>query len=313
MDQRDIELKGIASQQHALVSTRQAHSLGLNADAIAHRVAAGALEALTPRVLRVRGAQPTAHQALMTLVLDAGRSSALSHTTALAHWGVRGFVLDPSHICRRRDVDDHAVRGAVLHEVRYLPQSEIRVLEGIPVVSPALALLQLAGMRTSLLRIGLAIDAALSDRLVSHRTLCAVDQLMSRQGRRGLTAFRALISERGAGYVPPGSNLEGRFVQILEKAGRRPMERQVHTSDDDGWIGRVDFRDTDLPVVAEVQSERFHRGLLPEARDAERISALRRAGFEVIEVTEEDIFFRQALVVEAVDRARACATARLAA
>ena len=90
------------------------------------------------------------------------------------------------------------------------------------------------------------------------------------------------------------------------------MRRQVEISGEDGWIGRVDFRDHPLPVVVEVQSERFHRGLLVEQRDAERIARLRATGLEVIEITDEDIFFRPSEVLAKVDAARARAAARAA-
>lgn len=309
----DIAVRHHAERQHGLITSRQTRALGMHKRQLAHRTATGSLEWITPRVLRVPGSPPTPQQELLTAVLDAGRHAALSHTTALAHWGVRGFVIEPLHVIRRRDVDDHALERATLHEVRFLPASEVRTLEGIPVVSPSLGLLQLAGTRCTLRRLGAAIDAAWSDRLVTYSTLVAIDRLMSRQGRPGLRAFRALVEERGPGYVPPASNLEGRFAQILERAGRPPMQRQVDTSSEEGWIGRVDFRDRVLPVIAEVQSERFHRGLTAENADHRRLTALRDAGFEVVEVTDADLFHRADAVVEAIDAARARAASRRAA
>jgi hypothetical protein len=261
-------------------------------------------------VLSVGGAPTTSTSVLLERVMDAGEHAALSHTSALAHWGVRGFVADPVHITRRRDLIDHPVPGAVIHEVRFLPADQVRVLEAVPVVSPALALLQLAGMRCSDLKLGLAIDAAWSDRLVSYSTLRAIDQLMSRQGRRGLRRFRQMVEERGSQHVPPASNLEGRFAQLLIDVGRPPMLRQVDVADDSGWIGRVDFRDAELPVIAEVQSERFHSGLVPRAQDRQRIARLQDAGFEVIEVTDTDLFMRPRAVLAAVDAARRRARTR---
>jgi len=241
----------------------------------------------------------------MLRVLDAGGASALSHTSGLAHWGVRGFVPDPFHVVRHRDAGDHPVPGTIVHEVRYLPYRQVRTLDGIPVVAPSLALLQLAGMRTcSDRRLGRAIDAAWSDRLVSYTTLTEIDRLMSRQGRRGLVRFRALVEERGPAYVPPASNLESRFAEILANAGRQPLRRQVDSSGEEGWIGRVDFRDASAPVVVEVQSERFHRGLSAEADDLDRIARLRQSGLQVVEITDLDIFHRPATVLAKVDAAR---------
>jgi very-short-patch-repair endonuclease len=136
---------------------------------------------------------------------------------------------------------------------------------------------------------------------------------MSRQGRRGLSRFREAVEERGPSYVPPASNLERRFEDILVRSGRKPMQRQVDVSGDDGWIGRVDFNDHPLPLIVEVQSARFHQGLTAKQSDRERIARLKAAGKEVLELTDEDIWYRPADVIAGVVAARARAAARAAA
>jgi very-short-patch-repair endonuclease len=307
-----LELLSLAERQHGLASTRQALDL-LGRSTVDHLLDIGELERDRSGVLRVRGSAPTPLQDLMSAVLAAGRHAALAVTTALAHWGVRGFLTEPIHVVRRRDVDDHKVRGVMIHEVRFLPQDEIRTLEGVPVVSPSLALLQLAGTRASDWKLGSAIDAAWTDRLVSFKTLTAIDERMSRQGRRGLTRFREALAARGPAYVPPASNLERRFENILASAGREPMRRQVDVSGDKGWIGRVDFKDERLPVIVEVQSARFHTGLTAEESDQDRIASLQEAGNEVVEVTEDELWHRPDIVLARVDAARAAAKARLVA
>ncbi len=304
----------IAEAQHGLATSRQAHDAGMTSDGLAYATERGRLERLTPTLLRVAGAPATEHQRLLAHVLDAGPRAALSHTSALALWGVRGFVDGPIHVIRHRDEGDRPARGTVLHEVRSLPADAIRTLDSIPVIVPALALLQLAGMPDCRLgRLGRAIDAAWTDRLVSYESLNGWDRRMSKQGRRGLRAFRTLVEERGPAYTPPASNLEARFEAILRDAGRPPMRRQVDTGDGDRWIGRVDFRDHPLPVIVEVQSERFHRGLTAEQDDRDRIAALERAGFEVVPVTDVDVFHHPQSVLDRVDAARARAARRLAA
>jgi very-short-patch-repair endonuclease len=265
-------------------------------------------------VLQLVGAPDLPVHRLLLPVLDAGPGSALAAGAALEHWGVRGFVGERPRIVRLRDHLDHKVRGATIHEVRFLPWSQVRVLEGVPLVSPALALLQLAGQPSVPTgRLERAIDAAWSDRLVSHATLSAVDRLMSRQGRRGLVRFRELVEERGPGFVPPASNLESRFAQVLRDHGRPPMRRQVDTGTDERWVGRVDFRALDCPLIVEVQSERFHRGLLVEEDDRRRLSALADAGFVVAEITDQDLFHDVGAVLEKVDDGRHRALLRRAA
>jgi very-short-patch-repair endonuclease len=75
----------------------------------------------------------------------------------------------------------------------------------------------------------------------------------------------------------------------------------------------VDFLAEDCSLVAEVQSERFHRGLLLEQDDERRLTGLRRGGFEVVEIVEEDLFHAPAKVLAKVDEGRRRALFRRAA
>jgi very-short-patch-repair endonuclease len=303
------DFHNLAERQHGLATTEQLHDIGYDRRQIAHFAESGLVQRWGPRVVRLRGAPDTPLQRLLGHVLDAGPRAALSHSTALAHWGVRGFVAKPVHVVRRRDQGDRPARGTVVHEVRALPDDELRCLEGIPVVSPCLALLQLAGMRdVHPGRVARAVDAAWSDRLVSYRSLDALIARMSQRGRPGLTLLRDLVSERGPNHVPPASNLESRVAQILQSAGLPPMRRQVDSGDGDGWIGRVDFRAERVPLVLEVQSERFHRGLTAEAADRQRLARLASAGFEVVEVTDLEVFHDPQAICDRVATALARAS-----
>jgi hypothetical protein len=314
MNDHDRRVRHLAAQQHGLITAAQARGIGLSSSSLAHRVAMGDLRWLSQRVLAIEGTPDTELQRVLFVALDAGPGSALSHTTALAHWGVRGFLLEPVHVVRHRAQHDHPVPGAHLHEVRFLPRREVRTLEGVPVVSPSLALLQVAGLASvSTSTLARAIDAAWSDRLVSPSSLAAIDAMMSRQGRRGIVRFRQLVEERGPGYIPPASNLEARFASLLDRAGLPRMQRQVDCSSEEGWIGRVDFRDLTEPFVVEIQSERFHRGLTAQRADRDRIERLDRSGLEVLELSDTDLFLRGPQAIARVQEARARAARRRAA
>jgi very-short-patch-repair endonuclease len=297
-------ITAVTERQHGLVTTAQLIGLGVSDHQLQRLLDRGILVRCASRVHRLGGSPPTAAQQLLAAVLAAGPRAALSHTTALAHWGVRGFISDPVHVTRHRDEGDRPVRGTVVHEVRDLPTTEIRVLDDIPVVAPALALLQLAGMRgVHPERVARALDAAWSDRLVSFRSLDALVARMSQRGRAGLQLLRELVQERGPDHVPPASNLEARVAKLLVDAGLPAMRRQVDSGDGAGWIGRVDFRAEARPVILEVQSERFHRSLTSRRDDETRLGALRRAGFEVVEVTDVDVFHRPELLIERLNAA----------
>ena len=132
--------------------------------------------------------------------------------------------------------------------------------------------------------------------------------LQGTDGRQlaGLQALRALLDERGDDYVPPASNIESRLAAVIARAGLPEMRRQVD-SGGEAWVGRVDFRDARLPLIVEIQSERYHTALTDKQADEVRLAALRDAGFEVVEVTENQVWHRPDEVVRLIgDARRAC-------
>jgi len=56
------------------------------------------------------------------------------------------------------------------------------------------------------------------------------------------------------------------------------------------WRGRVDLLADRLPLVVEVQSEKFHTALLDRVADERRRAGLEAAGYTVVEVTEEELW-----------------------
>lgn len=69
---------------------------------------------------------------------------------------------------------------------------------------------------------------------------------------------------------------------------------------DDEWCGRVDFLHPTLPLVAEIQSERYHTSLVDRAADARRRERLEAAGLQVIEIWDVDVFHRPTSVRDAI-------------
>src|SRR4029077_5825924 len=90
---RDLEaaLTRLANRQHGVVGRTQLEGLGLGEDAIRHRQRLGRLHRLH------RGAFAVGHRVLsrqgwwMAAVLASGPEAVLSHQTAAALWGLRGY------------------------------------------------------------------------------------------------------------------------------------------------------------------------------------------------------------------------------
>ena len=292
----------IAERQHGLALVDAVRLAGITREALRHAVRHGDAEQVTARVLRLPGTPRTGHQRVLAAVLDASPGAFACGPTAASLWGIRGYPLGPVHVTRGRGVSGRRTHLAVLHEVKRILPRHVTVLDAIPVVRPERLALELCASEHRP-RAARAVDDMWRRRLLSGRSLRRLVEDASVQGRPGIQALRAVLDERGDDYVPTASNLESRFAAILARAGLPEMRRQVD-SGGDSWVGRVDFRDAWLPLIVEIQSERYHSALTDKQADEARLAALRDAGFEVVEITENQVWHHPDKVVRLVEDAR---------
>lgn len=308
IDDRALEL---SAQQHGLVAAWQMRALGATASEVDRlRRTSPHWTALTRRVLARTGSPATPDRVLMAAVLDASPGAAAALTSAAALWEAPGFRLEPVHVVRHRGVSRRGSPLATVHEVIDLHPHHIKLIRGIPVISPARTVCELAAVIHGD-RLARVLDRFWSRELLDGATFDRTVRELAGRGRKGSTLLRELNEARGPGYRPPDSGQERRFEQILARHGEPPMRRQVDVGDEE-WTGRVDFIDAELPLIAEVQSEQHHSSLVDRAADARRIAKLRAAGFHVIEVWDTQLWHEPDAVVAAVRAARRDVRARLA-
>jgi very-short-patch-repair endonuclease len=292
----------ISRRQHGLVLVEDLHALSLDREAVRHLIRSVRLERVTRRVLRVPGAPVTPRQQVLVGVLDASPGAFAGGTTGASLWGVTGHRLAPVHVACGDGGSSRRSRNAIVHRIAGLSVEHVTVLDGIPIVRPEVVVLQLCGSERRQ-RAASALDSLWRRRLTSGPSLRRTLGQLAGSGRNGVVVLRELLDERGDGYIPPASGLEGRVETILRRAGLPPLRRQVDVGDE-RWIGRVDFRDPHCPLVLEVQSEMYHSALVDRQHDERRLDALRAAGFEVVEVTDVQVWHRPHEVVAAVRSAR---------
>ncbi|MGH8957759.1 MAG: hypothetical protein ACRDVK_03695, partial [Acidimicrobiia bacterium] len=266
----------LAASQHSVVARRQLNAAGVDYQAINRRIATGMLEPATDRVLKLAAVPPTPAQTLMVSVLHVGDDTFVSHTTAAAWWGIAGFRLDQIHVAIERF---HRIGEDKLHKVHHstvIPEWCRKTHLGVPVVSPALAIYQMAGT-ISEHRVARAMDSAWSLRLINGPSIDRLVKRLGRSGRDGTVLMRKLRNERPNDWTPPASNLESRFDEIMAPFGFR-FRRQVDVGEDE-WSGRVDFLADDLPLIVEILSERYHTSLTDQALDEARRTRHTAMGF----------------------------------
>ncbi len=269
-------------------------------------------EVLSRRVLRVCGTPTTDRQRILAGVLDAGCDAVLHGPSTLAWCDLRGYDLSQIHAARTRGRTNRPCALAVTHLLRDLRPHDLTILRGVPSVTPLRAIWAEAGRFSSprryeqgFKRIGRLLDDAHNKRLLTWAALHESLEGLQRSGRAGTRLMRELAHDerRQPGSSPTESKNEDRFHAVLQQAGRPTMQPQVMVGGHE-VIGRADFRDPDLAVVAEVNSLGFHSTPSDQASDERRYAAMVTAGFSVAVVWEGDLWGATASVVATVDEAR---------
>jgi very-short-patch-repair endonuclease len=142
-----------------------------------------------------------------------------------------------------------------------------------------------------------------SRRLLSGPSAKAELADVMHRGRHGTAALRALLDGLPKDYVPPASGIEARFEQIIADHDLPRMRRQVDLGDDERWCGRVDFLAVDVPLVVEIDSEKYHGSLTSTEDDEVRQARLESAGFRVERVKDFEVWHRANAVARRIRRA----------
>jgi very-short-patch-repair endonuclease len=292
------ELCELAASQHSYIRRRDAHDRGFSAKVVRRWIANHEWCAEGSRLLRRAGAPPGKGPDLMRAALDAGIGAVISSPTVAAWWGVPGFDLLRPHVTRPRGITCAVPEFAGhLHEVSDLTTDQVTVLDGVPVVRPERMAFELLAMvpRGRAYR---AIETAWAKGLLSGSSLRATLDELAEHGRTGPVAMREF--------------LEARFAALMAKAGLGVWRRQIDLGATT-WAGRVDFLHDKLPLVVEVQSERYHTALLDRAADAVRKANLEAAGFVVVEVWDTWVWHDRRRVLAEVRAGLFAARGELAA
>ncbi len=202
-------IAGIARRQGGHITTEQLHRLGFSHRGIANQVRRGALIRVHHAVYAVGHLPTNPLDRAQGALLAAGPRSALSHTSAAAHWGIRNIWREPFELIT---AVDRRPSGLIVHRCTSLLRRDIRVIGGLRVTSPA--------------RTALDVAPELSDRRLTravndlrHEHRLRIEQLrdvVARNPRHpGAKRIRELIGDSQPEHTRSG--LEDTFLRLTRR------------------------------------------------------------------------------------------------
>lgn len=297
----------LAERQHGLIDREQALAYGMTTGQVSARLRSRRWEPAARAVYRIPGSVPTWEQQLLAAVLAAGAGAAASRRSAAALWRFPGFRPGPIEITQGRGPSSrYPVRG--LHDSRFLPPHQVRLVGAIPTSSPERTLLDLCGC-THPERAERALDNCLAMEATTVGRVGVMLAETGARGRPGTALLRRLLAVRTADYVPPESELEALLVAVIAAAGLAAPARQASVGGTQAPVGRVDFVYREARLVIEADSRRYHSSWLDVQADHRRDLLLTAAGWRVIRVNWHQLVEEPALFIAALQAILARAAA----
>jgi very-short-patch-repair endonuclease len=232
----------------------------------------------------------------MAACLAWGEGAVVSHRAAAALWGLAGFVAELIELTVPRS--RRRAGPGIIHR-HPLPSSDVTVVEGLPVTTPARTLLDLASVAPRD-KVEEALDDALHRGIVTiaglRRRLAAV----ARPGRPGIATMRALLEARDPAAAVPESVFERRLLRALRAAGLPTPVLQHEIRDGGRLVAVVDFAYPEAKLAIEADGYRWHSGRARWDHDRARRNRLTLLGWRVIHVTWTDLSNRPQHVIAAI-------------
>lgn len=278
---KDRLIAELAALQRGVVARAQLLAMGIGTGAIATRIRRHQLHPLH------RGVYAVGHLSLLPLaretaaVLASGSGSFVSHRSSMVVWHLAPAAHDdPSIDVTVRSSGRGARPGLRVHRSRLIEAGDVRHLRGLPVASPARALIDFAEDASDR-ELERGLHEALARNLVNVRGLLAdADRF---RGRRGIARIRRIVN--GSDHpMLTRSEAEERFLALIRSGELPSPDVNVLV---DGY--EVDFLWRDAGLIVEVDGYRFHSTRRAFEGDRRRDADLQAAGFSVLRLTWRQI------------------------
>ena len=284
-----------AAAQHGVFRRSDWLSLGLSDKTLKRRTRAGLLLRLCPEIYAFSGVPRTWHMEVAAAVLSLGSRAAASHRTA-AH--LHGIVDRPERIEVVGLRTGRRPHEFVLHQSSDLARSHIISVVGIPTTTLARTIVDI-GVPHGIGATGSCLDEARRRELVTLEEVARVLHQVARKGRNGVGPARRVLTERLAWDQITDSQLEDRFLRLIQRANLpQPRSQFVVTDDVGAFVARVDFAYPEASLLIELDGAAFHSDRAKFQRDRSRQNRLVALGYTVLRFTYWDVLAGPDVVVD---------------
>ncbi|HET9720819.1 MAG TPA: type IV toxin-antitoxin system AbiEi family antitoxin domain-containing protein, partial [Solirubrobacteraceae bacterium] len=219
----DEQMAAVAAMQRGRVGNRQLTTAGMNANMIRHRVRRGTLHRLFRTVYAVGHPGKVELGDATAALLAYGEGASLGYRSGVWIWGFIRREPDGVDVLLRPGGTAKSRPGIRVHRSTTITAADIVIHRGLPVVKPALALLQFGDVAEAR-EVELAVDEALASKAVSRTKLREAVTLHG-AGRRGGSLICELAGVRLSSITRSGG--EERLRNLILSSGLPIPEMQA--------------------------------------------------------------------------------------
>lgn len=302
-------LTGHARDHHGTIATAAATEFGISTASLSRWHKMGRLLHPADGVYVVAGTPETWHQRVA--VATASTAGWASHRTAAALWGLREFERRQIEVLRQHG-QARARSDWMVHETRRFRGVDIAAVDGIPCTAVARTILDLPAVAHPF-AVGQALDYACRTWPGMLETVVTRFLELASRGRKGTRLMRAMLNERLGRGAFAQSGFETTTRKLVRSVGL-PDPVLQHCVRDGGFSAYLDLAWPPIRWAVECDSLAWHSGKQSHEWDRFRRRKLKQLGWDLVEVTYDDVTKRPAQTGEQLrDLYRARETSVLAA
>ncbi len=296
---------------HGIVTTSQLLVDGFSLDHVRRQVRAGALVSMHSGVYRIATSSDT-FESRCAAACAADTTAVITGIAAGHLWKFRHTRAPALPIVTVAHDRNPLNRGVMLRRSNVLHEHDrVQRPDGIVVASPPRTWFDCARDLDD--ETFEAVTEWVLDHHASMPTLWRTVRELESRGRPGLARVRRVMSQRSVWQRPAGSKLELRVLRALRRRGVPELVRQHRIRLANGVVIHPDGADPTVRWAIEIDHVTWHGGRTDAQRDEARDRGLRRIGWQVERVTDQELRDDFAAVIADIAELHRLRTRELAA